>query len=224
MYKVFGDSTGVQVFNGQPNTLNIDGTTARVPNSDQLRVERAYFTWSKIGGTPFFLSIGRRPSTEGPPLHYREDEPREGTPSGSLISYQFDGITFDYHLGEHTTLRACYGLGYESGFGNGDLLKMPQDRLKDVHFLGGNLDIWNSEKTLIQATFARAFNVTDGFNGLFVLPNNPLTGEEVGAPVVMRFTPSTNLGNINLMGVNITRRDGRFDWFVSANYVGLRPN
>ena len=33
MYKVFGDSTGVQVFNGQPNTLNSDGSTVGVPNS-----------------------------------------------------------------------------------------------------------------------------------------------------------------------------------------------
>ena len=35
MYKVFDDSTCVQVFNGQPSTLHIDGTTAGVPNSDQ---------------------------------------------------------------------------------------------------------------------------------------------------------------------------------------------
>ena len=33
MYKVFGDSTGVQMFNGQPNTLAIDGTTTRVPTT-----------------------------------------------------------------------------------------------------------------------------------------------------------------------------------------------
>ena len=33
MYKLFGDSTGVQVFNGQPSSLNVDGTTAGVPNS-----------------------------------------------------------------------------------------------------------------------------------------------------------------------------------------------
>lgn len=224
MYKVFGDSTGVQVFNGQPNTLNVDGTTAGVPNSDQLRVERAFFTWNKIGGSPFFLSIGRRPSTDGPPMNLRDDEPRGGTPSGALINYQFDGITFGYHVGENTVLRLCYGLGYESGFGNGDLLKMPQDRLKDVHFLGGNFDIWSTEKTLIQATVARAFDVSDGFNGLMVLPNNPLTGDAVGAPVVMRFTPSANLGNINLAGVNVTRRIGRLDTFVSGNYVGLRPN
>jgi hypothetical protein len=224
MYKVFGDSTGVQVFNGQPTSFSVDGTTSGVPNSDILRVERAYFTWNKIGGTPFFLSIGRRPSTDGPPMNLRNDEPRGGTPSGALIDYQFDGITFGYHAGEHTVLRLCYGLGYESGFGNGDVLKLPQDRMKDVHFLGGNVDVWSSEKTLIQATLARAFDVTDGFNGLMVLPNNPLTGEAVGAPVIMRFTPSANLGNINLAGINVTHRIGPLDTFLSANYVGLRPN
>src|SRR5207248_10535156 len=85
MYKVFGDSTGVQVFNGQPNSLNIDGTTTGVPNSDQLRVDRAYFSWNNIGGSKLYLSIGRRPSTEGPPMNYRQDEPRGGTPSGALI-------------------------------------------------------------------------------------------------------------------------------------------
>jgi hypothetical protein len=224
MYKVFGDSTGVQVFNGQPSTLNIDGTTAGVPNGDMIRVERAYFTWNKIGGSKFFLSIGRRPSTDGPPMNYRDDELRGGTPSGALINYQFDGLTFGYHLGQHTVFRFCYGLGYESGFGNGDLLKRPEDRLKDVHFAGGNLDLWTSEKTLLQLTFARAFNVTDGFNGLLVLPNNPLTGDSVGAPVIMRFTPSANLGNINLAGINLTRKFRQWDVYGSLNFVALRPN
>lgn len=223
MYKVFGDSTGVQVFNGQPSSMNVDGTTAGVPNSDQLRVERAYFSWNKIGGSKFFLSIGRRPSTSGPPLQFREDEPRGGTPSGALIDYQFDGITFGYNLSDKTILRICYGLGYESGFGNGDLIKMPQDRLKDVHFLGGNIDLWSSENMLIQATVARAFDVTDGFNGLVVMPNNPLTGDTVGAPVVMRFTPSTNLGAINLAGLTFSRKIRHLDFFGSVNYVGLRP-
>ncbi len=224
MYKVFGDSTGVQVFNGQPTSMNVDGTTAGVPNSDQLRVERAYFSWNKIGGSKFFLSIGRRPSTSGPPLQFREDEPRGGTPSGALIDYQFDGITFGYNLTDKTIFRICYGLGYESGFGNGDLIKMPQDRLKDVHFLGGNLDLWSTENMLIQATVARAFDVTDGFNGLVVMPNNPLTGETVGAPVVMRFTPSTNLGSINLAGLTVSRKINHLDFFGSINYVGLQPN
>ena len=111
MYKVFGDSTDVQVFNGQPTSLNIDGTTATVPTGDFLRVERAYFTWNHIGGLPMYLSVGRRPSTNGPPLEYREDELRGGTPSGTLIDYQFDGLTFGYHVGEKTIFGCAMAWG-----------------------------------------------------------------------------------------------------------------
>ena len=61
MYKVWGDSTGVQVFNGQPTSINWDGTQSSYPNSDDMiHVDRAYFTWSRIAGTGAFLSIGRR--------------------------------------------------------------------------------------------------------------------------------------------------------------------
>ena len=224
MYKVFGDSTGVQVFNGQPNTLSIDGTTARVPTGDMVRVERVYFNWNNIGGSKLYLSIGRRPSTDGPPWNFRQDEPRGGTPSGSLIDYQFDGITIGYHINDKVALRACYGQGYESGFGNGNLLKTPGDRLKDVHFFGGNFDLYSTDKTFIQSTIARAWNVTDGFNGLTVLPTNPLTGDPIPAPVVLRFTPSANLGAINLYGVNVQRTLGQFDLYASGNWVSLRPN
>ncbi|MBI4904956.1 MAG: DUF3373 family protein [Acidobacteria bacterium] len=224
MYKVFGDSTGVQVFNGSPASMNIDGTTSGVPNSDQLRVDRAYFSWNNIGGSKLYLSIGRRPSTEGPPLNYRQDELRGGTPSGALIDYQFDGITLGYRLTDTMIWRLCYGMGYESGFGNGNLLKQPQDRLKDVHFVGANLDMYTTEKSLVQATYAHAFNVTDGFNGLMVLNTNPLTGESVPAPMVMRYTPSANLGGIHLFGVNLTHKVKSFDVYVSPNLSSTRPN
>ena len=224
MYKVFGDSTGVQVFSGQPTQMAIDGTTTRVPNSDIMRVERAYFTWNNIAGSPLYISIGRRPSTEGPPMNYRNDEMRAGTPSGGLIDYQFDGITVGYHIGEKVALRACYGLGYESGFGNGDALKLPADRLKDVHFFGGNFDLYSTDKTFIQSTIARAWNVTDGFAGEIVLPNNPVTGDPIGAPLIMRFSPSANLGAINLYGVNLSRKIGPLDTYSSFNWSSTRPN
>jgi hypothetical protein len=224
MYKAWGDSTGVQVFNGQPSSMNIDGTTAGVPNGDMLRVERAYFTWNHVGGSPLYLSIGRRPSTEGPPLNFREDEPRGGTPSGALIDFQFDGITVGYHFNDKMVWRLCYGVGYQSGFGNGNILKSPADRLKDTHLLGANLDLYSTEKTFLQATYAHAFNVTDGFNGLLVLPVNPVTGDVVNAPVVMRYTPSANLGAINLFGLNLNRRVKDVDLYLSGNYSGTRPN
>jgi len=224
MYKAWGDSTGVQVFDGQPTSLNIDGTTAGVPNSDMLRVERAYFTWNHVGGSNLYLSVGRRPSTDGPPLNFRQDEPRGGTPSGALIDFQFDGITIGYHFNDKMVWRLCYGVGYQAGFGNGNILKTPADRLKDTHLLGANLDLYSTEKTFLQATFAHAFNVTDGFNGLLVLPVNPVTGDPVNAPVVMRYTPSANLGSINLFGLNLNQKVGDMDLYVSGNYSGTRPN
>jgi len=224
MYKVFGDGTGVQMFNGQPNSLNMDGTSVGVPNSDQVRVERVFFNWNNIGGSKFYLSIGRRPAVGGPPLQYRQDEPRGGTPSGALFDFQYDGMTFGYHVTDKMTLRACYGMGYTSGFGNANILKTPADRLKDVHLAGGVFDLYESEGTFVQALVARAWNVTDGFTGLMVLPNNPLTGDPVGGPVVMRYAPSANLGAINLYGVVLQKRLRQFDLYASANWNSLRPN
>lgn len=224
MYKVFGDSTGLQVFDGQPTSLAIDGTTVGVPSGDMIRVERAYFSWNHIAGSNLYLSIGRRPSTEGPPLNFRNDEPRGGTPSGALIDFQFDGITLGYNVNDKMTLRACYGMGYSSGFGNGNLLQSPADRVKSVHLFGGNMDLYSTDKTFVQVTMARAWNVTDGFDGLMVLPNNPLTGIAVGAPIVMRYAPSANLGAIDLYGINLQKKVQAFDLFLSANWSGTRPN
>ena len=222
MYKAFGDSTGVQVFNGSSTSMAIDGTTTRVPTGDYLRVERAYFSWNNIGGSKLYLSIGRRPSTEGPPLQVRQDEPRGGTPSGSLIDYQFDGMTLGYNVTDKMTWRMCYGVGYSAGFGNGEILH-PSNNVKDVHFLGGNFDLWNTDKTFLQATVARAFRVTDGFAGQVVMTTNPLTGDAIGAPLIMRYQPSANLGDINLYGVNLHRVAGQFDMFVSGNWSSTRP-
>jgi hypothetical protein len=224
MYKVFGDGTGVQVFNGQPNSMNIDGSTTGVPNSDQVRVERVFFNWNNIGGSKLYLSIGRRPAVGGPPLNYRDDDLRGGTPSGALFDFQYDGMTVGYHVTDKMTLRACYGLGYSSGFGNGNLIKTPGDRLKDVHLFGGVFDLYETDHTFVQALIARAWNVSDGFNGLVVMPNNPLTGDPITAPVIMRYTPSANLGAIDLYGVVVEKKLKQFDLYASANWDSLRPN
>lgn len=223
MYKPWGDSSGIQVFNGQSNSLNIDGTTTSVPNSDILRVDRAYFDWKHIGGLPVYLSIGRRPSAGGPPLHLRQDEPRGGTPLGTVIDFQFDGITAGWHVTESSTVRLCYGVGYESGFGSAEQLRLPADRLKDTHFLGINWDILNTEQNYLQGTVARAFDVPDGFNGVVVLPDNPVTGQPVGAPLVMRYTPTANLGNINLASLLAMRTQGSLEAFASFSYMESDP-
>ena len=102
-------------------------------------------------------------------------------------------------------------MGYDSGFGNGNLANGQSNGLSDTHFIGGNLDLWNTENTLLQVTIARAFDVTDGFDGLTVFSTNPLTGETGLPPAVLRFTPTKNLGAIDLAGVVFQQRRGRFD-------------
>lgn len=220
MYKPWGASTQVGVFNGQANTMALDASSPGVPGGETLKVERAYFTWSHIGGTPSYLSLGRRPSTGGPPLHYRHDEMRAGTPMGTIIDFQFDGATFGYHAGEKTTIRACYGLGYESQYGNGS---MEADLMKDASFFGFNIDAWNSEEMQIQTTLARGFNITDGFNGYVIMPNDPVSGNPMPGPIVTRFSPSANLGEIDLASVLVARRDGPVDWFVTGSWMKTRP-
>ena len=223
MYKVWGDSTGVQIFNGQPTSINWDGSQTTHPNSDDaIRLERGYFTWSNIADTNAFLSIGRRPSTGGVPINFRNDEPRGGTPMGSLFNYQFDGITAGYHINDYSTLRLCYGVGFESDWGNGSQLSRPADRLDDAYFYGLVWDIWDTPSMYIHAIVARAEDITDGFPATTIMPYDPITGEEL-PPVPMRYTPSGTIGNIDLAGFVITRRDGPLDYFVSYGYMETDP-
>jgi hypothetical protein len=223
MYKVWGDSTGVQIFNGQPTSINWDGSQTTHPNSDDaIRLERGYFTWSNIADTNAFLSIGRRPSTGGVPLNFRNDEPRGGTPMGSLFNYQFDGITAGYHINDYSTLRLCYGVGFESDWGNGSQLSRPADRLDDAYFYGLVWDIWDTPSMYIHAIVARAEDITDGFPATTIMPFDPITGEAL-PPVPMRYTPSGTIGNIDLAGFVITRRDGPLDYFVSYGYMETDP-
>lgn len=224
MYKVWGDSTGVQVFNGQPTSISWDGTTANVPNSDILRVERAYFTWSDIGDLPVYASIGRRPSTGGTPLNFRQDEPRAGTPAGSLVNYQYDGITLGWHISDTSTARFCAGVGFESGWGNGSTLQQPADRLDDATLAGLLWDIVNTDQMFVQATYAKAMNVTDGFNALTVLPFDPVSGQTGLPPAIIRFSPTANVGDIDLASLVITRHDGPFDYFVTGGWSSTDPN
>ncbi len=221
MYKPWGASTQTGVFNGQANNLNTDANWPGVAGDATLKVDRAYFTWKNMFDVPLYLSLGRRPSTDGPPLHYRNDEVRAGTPMGTIIDMQFDGATLGYNFGTKTTVRACYGLGYESQYGNGSLNKA--NALKDAHFFGFNIDAYNTPEMQIQTTFARAFDITDGFAGNIIMPNDPVTGQPMPGPIVTRFSPSANLGDFDIASLMLARRDGAFDWFLTGSWSKSHP-
>ncbi len=240
MYKNWGDSTTSKVFDSW-NAFTMDGTDGGSTSGDWLRVERAYFDWKDIGGSNFYLSIGRRPSTYGPPSQYRENELRGGTPTGHLVHFNFDGITVGYHLSELTgvegqTLRFCYGQGFESEWGNGTLFNDDITKnLADTQLGGFNMDVYNDGQTFVQATLFRAQDVVDGFKGVLAFPtqyaqlfDQTLGGVTEKFPTFnfnVRYTPTTVIGDINLGALGFTREeDNGFVWFGSVAMTQLVPN
>jgi hypothetical protein len=238
MYKNWGDSVGAKVFDSW-SAFTMDGTNGGNTTGDWLRVERAYFDWKNIGDTPFYLSIGRRPSTYGSPTNYRENTKRGGTPTGHLVNFNFDGITVGYHLEDLTgiegmTVRFCYGQGFESEWGNGELFNN-NDELEDTHLGGFNIDAYNDGDTLVQLTAFRAMDVTDGFKGTFAFPTELVAifapgvhNDAQAFPTInflTRYTPSTVIGDINLFGINASHEtlDGLV-FFGSVAMTQLESN
>ncbi|MGL5395844.1 MAG: DUF3373 domain-containing protein [Shewanella sp.] len=237
MYKNWGDSTGVQVFDSW-RSFTMDGTSSGNTSGDWLRVERAYFDWKNINGSEFYLSIGRRPSTYGPPSHYRENELRGGTPSGHLVNFNFDGATLGYNLSEITgiegqVVRFCYGQGFESQWGNGEMFG--DIVTKDTHLGGFNIDTINDGTNFLQFTLFGAKDVNDGFKGTMAFPTQ-LAG--IFAPTmyqdlqkfdnfnfVTRVQPSGVIGDMYLGGIGFAREEANdIKWFASLGWTRAEPN
>jgi len=232
MYKNWGDSTGAKVMDSF-DSFTMDGTNSGNTTGDFLRVERAYFNWTDIGGSNFYLSIGRRPSTYGPPTNIRENELRGGTPSGHLVNFNFDGITLGYKLGKVTgwegqVVRFCYGQGFESKFGNGSLFT--ETDLDDTHLGGFNIDLLNDGTNLIQLTLFGAKDIADSFKGLAVLPFADNDGDGIPDDVntggyISRFQGQENLGDELLGGIGFVREeDNGIKWFVSGAWTRTYGN
>ncbi len=237
MFKNWGDSTGSQVFDSW-NRFTMDATNSSNTNDDTLRVDRAYFDWSNIADSGMYLSIGRRPSTGGPPLHYRENELRGGTPTGNVMSLNFDGITVGRNLEDWTGIegmvaRFCYGQGFESEWGNGEMFN--EIITKDTHFAGVNFDILNDGTNFLQFTAFRAMDINDGFKGVIAFPTQygamfapTLYNDMQKFPnfnFVTRVQPSTTIGDIDLGGIVFSREEENgINWFVSGGMTILRPN
>ncbi|QYJ98163.1 DUF3373 domain-containing protein [Shewanella alkalitolerans] len=237
MYKNWGDSTGVQVFDSW-RSFTMDGTNSGNTSGDWLRVERAYFDWKNIGGSNTYLSIGRRPSTYGPPTQYRENEKRGGTPSGHLVNFNFDGLTLGYKLGEITgiegqVVRFCYGQGFESQWGNGEMFG--DIVTKDTHLGGFNIDAINDGNHFLQFTLFGAKDINDGFKGTMAFPTQ-LAG--IFAPTMYqdmqkfsnfnfqtRVQPSGVIGDMYLGGIGYAyESDEDFKVFASFGWTRAEGN
>lgn len=113
VYKNWGDSdiTSYTTYNDMNRTHR--------PGTSGIKLDRAYIDWTPEFIIPISVTIGRHPSTEGPPLEYKENRQRQATYPSLLFDSENDGIVVTLGLERYTGLidsgwRFAYGKGYHS--------------------------------------------------------------------------------------------------------------
>ena len=196
-----------------------DGNVGRTPaDSSTLYVDRAYVNWNNIGGAPVWFSIGRRPTTDGPPSQIRlgADE-RLATPV-AFFNYPFDGATlgYGYNWGNEALgsgkIRFCYGRGFEAGLQNDAI-----GQLADTDFAGINWDIADKDNRLLNFQTFMVFNV-------FNYPNfqDPIINQAFGDMSGMG--ARQDLGNLWHTDVVYQDKVSDFRYFISGGYSQSQPN
>ena len=241
-YKVFGDSSGVKVNQGSLADITLDGNTSSLPHGDTIRLERAYFNYKKdLGPVPTNFSLGRRPSTDGPPLEYQNYSLEGGSPLATIINWQFDGASYSLGLEDVTNIpgaafKLCYGVGFEGDWGNTYSLGNQQSEVDDVHMFGIIATLFDNDETSAVLNWAHAWDITDGFTGLTVMPfivSEDSDGNFLFEPnrggYISRFQPSTEIGDWDaaslLLRTNLTERlDRDIDLFLSGSWSHTKPS
>ena len=245
-YKVFGDSTGVKFNAGSLGDVTYDGNTSSLPHGDTLHMERAYFNYKKdLGQVPVNFSMGRRPSTEGPPAEYRNNSLEGGSPLSTIINWQFDGASLSFGLEDTTGIpgsafKLCYGVGFEGDWGNSSSLASNSPEVEDVHMYGFIADLFDNDATSVSLTYAHASDITDGFTGLTVMPfivsKQDMDGDGTyeyyfdanSGGYISRLEPMTNLGDWDaaslLLRTNLAEQGADVDIFVSGSWTHTSPS
>ena len=251
-YKVYGDSTGVKFNQGSLGDVTFDGTTTSLPHGDTIRLERVSFHYKNDwGSVPVGFSLGRRPSTEGTPLEYMNNSLVGGSPLAHIINWQFDGASLSFGLEDATGIpgldfKLCYGVGFEGGWGNSSSLNASSE-VDDVHMLGFIATLFNNDMTSIEMNYAHAWDITDGFTGLTVMPFIVSVRDQVdadgdpgmdGTPeyyfdqnygaFISRLEPTANIGDWDAITVlfksNLSDWLGDIDVFLSGALSHTDPS
>jgi hypothetical protein len=235
-YKVWGDSTGVQFNHGSLGDVTFDGNTSSLPHGDMVHVERAYFNYKQdLGSVPINFSLGRRPSTEGPPMEYGNYSMVGGSPLASIINWQFDGASLSFGLEDVTGIpgqafKLCYGVGFEGDWGNSYSMTNSSD-VNDVHLFGFIADLFDNETTSAVLNYAHAWDVTDGFTGLTVMPfivsvdsSNHYTFTPNSGAYITRVQPSTNIGDWDALSLLLKTKLSNIDLFFAPSWSHTSPS
>jgi len=216
MYKTWGMQSAFTDDSGAIWPV-FDGNVTRTPTGDSaLYVDRAFVNWNNIADLPMWFSIGRRPTTDGPPAEVRlgMDE-RLATPM-AFMNWPFDGLALGYgwnwgpeELGT-SKLRFCYGRGFEDGLQADSL-----NTIDDMDFAGLSWDIMKKDDRFAYIQSFMAFNVIN-------YPN--FQSEFIDAMAPSMYGPRVNLGDIWHTSAVYQNKVGDLNYFLSGGYSQTMPN
>ena len=199
VYKNWGDSdyTTTALYN--------DMNRAHRPETSGVKLDRAYIDWVPDFAVPIALTVGRHPSTEGPPLEIKENRQRQSTYPALLFDAENDGIVATLGLERYTGLknsgwRFAYGKGYHSDDDNNSSFSFFDDEYAtdtDMYATFLESEIPGLDNSLVVLSYAR---MTD------------LPGSFLGAD------QPESLGDMDLYGVHLQANKfikSNFDLFVS---------
>ena len=200
VYKNWGDSdiTTMAGFN--------DMNRAHRPGTSGVNLDRAYVDWVPDFIVPVAVTVGRHPSSEGPPLEYKENRQRQSTYPGLLFDTENDGIVVTFGLERYTGLknagwRFAYGKGYHSDYDDSTSFSFFDDENE-------------ASDTNMYATFLES-EIPGLDNSLVVLSYAHMT--ELPGSFLGNDSP-VSLGDMDLYGVHAQASrllGSNFDLFVS---------
>jgi len=211
VYKNFADS------DTSATGISTDANRAHIPDDTTLKLDRAYVDWIPEGlPVPLAITFGRHPSSEGPPLEYKENRKRQSTYPGLLFDGEADGVVatigLERYLGwRNSGLRFAWGKAYQDDDDVSFYLDRP-----------GGLDDSN-----VYAVFFET-EVPGIDNSLLVL--SALRADDLVADFTnagIGFTNAANVGDMDLYGIHFQAdnfRSSGFDFFFSAGLNRSHPN
>lgn len=224
MYKAWGNQSDSVLQSG--NTTYsfdrsglFDGTIGHLPGSSFLDVDRVYVDWENIADQPIWFSIGRRPSTDGVPIHLKTNNKRPGVGGipAILVNYAFDGLTLgwapDIDALPGAYGKFCYGRGFSTGISD----NRSGNSVKDTDMIGVQVAPYSTDALQVMLQYNRAFNVFDAPQMVTGPFSQILTG------------PKTNLGDIDWYGISLIGEvknvgPGNLNWFVQGALDRTHPN
>jgi len=215
MYKAWGmQSTPDGLGGGFPV---FDGNTSRTPSDSALYVDRAFVNWNNIGGAPVWFSVGRRPTSDGPPAQLRmNNDSRMATPP-AFMDYPFDGLSlgYGYDWGNDALgtgrIRFCYGRGFENGL----QAESSSTSINDTDFAGLSWDVFQQGPRFLNIQTFGAFN-------LFNYPE--FTNSTTNTNFQSLMGPRANLGNIYHTSTIYMDKISNLNYFIGGGWSHSKPN